>query len=113
MSYRLWPAALISGAALAATAVVVGDHVAQTSDGCLGSAGRFTATPVSWPSEATSSGIAGKLVPNKVAIGRPTLIEQGGQTIGGPHSDGPQITGCLDVDRIEIPAPVPAGDGRA
>lgn len=113
MSYRLWPAALVSSAALAAACVVVGGHVVETSDGCLGSAGRFTATPVVWPTEAIGSGIDGKLEPHKVDIGQPTIIDQIGQTNGGPRSDDPQITGCLDVDRIEIPAQTPAADGRA
>lgn len=116
MSYRLWPAALVSSGALAAACVVVGGHVVETSDGCLGSAGRFTATPVVWPTEAIGSGIDGKLKPLKVDIGQPTIvgqIGQIGQTNDGPRSDDPQITGCMDVDRIEIPADNPASDRRA
>lgn len=80
---RVWPAALLTGASLAAACLVVGEHVVATRDGCLDSDGWFTATPASWPgSPATPAG-------------------------------EDRISGCLDLDRIEIPAPTPAPDGRA
>lgn len=112
MSYRLWPAALVSGAALAAACVVVGDHVAQTSGGCLGSAGFFTATPVSWPIEATAADDKGKTAPYKLGVTRPTGIDEIGPASVDPNVDDHRISGCLDVERIEIPQ-APAPDGRA
>lgn len=108
MAYRAWPAAALTGAALAAACVVVGDHVVQTRDGCLGSAGWFTATPVSAPMDPVAAGVDAKIVPYKIG--------PKGSAADGPAAAGAgyeQISGCLDVDRIEVPAQSPAPDGRA
>lgn len=113
MAYRAWPAALLTGAALAAACVVVGDHVIETSDGCLDSAGWFTATPAAWPTDPIASGTVAKSTPSKARIGPSPTIDAAGQTSDDRYSDPGQISGCLDLDRIEIPAPAPAPDGRA
>jgi len=99
LSYRAWPAALVTGASLAAACVVVGDHVVATSDGCLDAAGWFTATPV--------------VRADKADIGARGTIDEVGRTSDQPDSGKDQISGCLDLDRIEVPAPPPASDGRA
>ncbi|MDQ4039435.1 MAG: hypothetical protein M3313_14050 [Actinomycetota bacterium] len=115
MTYRAWPAVMLTGAALTAACVVVGEHVVQTSDGCLDAAGLFTATAVAWPDDPV--GIAGKqaTAPDKPANGPPRTAEEISGITGttGQHPGGDQITGCLDLDRIQIPAPTPVPDGRA
>lgn len=143
MGYRAWPAAVLTGAALVAACVVVGEHVVDAGDGCLGSAGRFTATPAAAGS-AASTGSAGVL-PYPGASpddkGSADDVKAGGATAdgttadGGLHSgdrtapnmttdevgqttddsptDADQLSGCLDLDRIEIPAPAPDSDDRA
>lgn len=116
MSYRAWPAALLTGASLAAACLVVGDHVVATSDGCLDSAGWFTATPAAWPASANEADTGGKPEPDDNdndyidEAGDPAEV---GRTSEDRPAEGEQISGCLDLDRIEIPAPAPAPDGRA
>lgn len=109
MSYRVWPAGLFTTAALAAACVVVGGHVADAGDGCLGSKS-FIATPASWP--ADPSGVVrptGKSLSYKASNGWPAIGDRVGQTNDVPPSRDLHITGCIDVDRIEIPVT----DGRA
>jgi len=112
MSYRAWPAALVTGAALSAACVVVGEHMVQASDGCLDSTGWFIATPAAWPDNPGASAgkqTAGQDKPTSAASA--TAAEITGTTDQqNPGRD--QIRGCLDLDRIEI-APSPIPDGRA
>ncbi len=112
--YRAWPAALLTGAALTAACVVVGEQVIQTNaDGCRGSVGWFTATPVGGAAGPAIALFDAKAVPTKSGIGRVSTIEPVGQASDEQPSTERVISGCLDVDRIEIPMPVPAPDGRA
>lgn len=111
MSYRTWPAALITGASLGAACVVVGGHMVQTRDGCLDSTGWFTATPAAWPGKPGATGNHG-FDPNTTDIG-PGTIREVGESNDQQDPGDDQIRGCLDLDRIEIPAPTPAPDGRA
>lgn len=113
MSYRAWPAALLTGAALAAACVVVAEHVVEASDGCLDSAGWFTATPAAWPGDPIASGADSKPTGGKTGIGQTATIDEVGQTSDDRPSDRGEISGCLDLDRIEVPDPAPAPDGRA
>jgi len=115
LSYRAWPAALVAGASLAAACVVVGDHVVATSDGCLDAAGWFTATPVVRADrpDPVASGKQSTAGPDKADIGARGTIDEVGRTSDQPDSGKDQISGCLDLDRIEVPAPPPASDGRA
>ncbi len=111
VGYRAWPAALLTGAALSAACVVVGEQVVQANaDGCRGSVGWFTATPVGEATSPTMVHLEAKSVPTKSGIGRVTTVEPVGRTSGQQPSDEHQISGCLDIDRIDIPAPAP--DGR-
>lgn len=112
MSYRAWPAAAITGAALAAACVVVGEHVVQANDGCLDSAGWFTATPAAWPSDPDAGAGKRSADPAKPAVGAPQTGQVVGET-GDQQDSANQISGCLDLDRIEIPAPGPAPERRA
>ncbi len=105
MSYRVWPAGLLTAAALAAAGVVVGGHVVETGDGCLGSK-HFVGTPVSW---STESGDPAKQPPSKAGIGWPEMVEPIGRSSEVTPSVDVQISGCLDVARIEFPVT----DGRA
>jgi len=135
MSYRAWPAALLTGTALAAACVVVGEHVVETSDRCLDSAGWFTATPAAWPGDSVGSaqgaalgrpepasanpagsGAAARIDDEMRTGPPPATMDPVGQSGDGRSSygqDGRQISGCLDVDRIEVPGPAPEPDGRA
>lgn len=111
MSYRAWPAALVTGAALAAACVVVGEHVVQTSDGCLDSTGWFTAAPVVWPEN--SGGTAHHVGPqDKPGTSTPGTAPEVTGIADQQNPEDHQISGCLDLDRIEI-TPTPAPDGRA
>lgn len=112
MSHRAWPAALLTGAALTAACVVVADHVAATTNGCLDSAGWFTATPATWTDAVRLAEAAAKYVPEKAYIDPPAPASTVSRSAESPPANRPQISGCLDVDRIVIPAPPPA-DGRA
>lgn len=111
MSYRVWPAGLLTSAALAAACVVVGGHVVETGDGCLGS-DSFIGTPANWLS-GPLAGPEGKPVPEKAGMGMPAIVDPIGESNEVPPSPDLRITGCLDVDRIESPAPTPITDGRA
>jgi len=111
VSWRAWPAAVITGASLAAACFVVGDHVVATDDGCLDSAGWFTATPTTWPAQDEAT-VVTKTAAVKTTVGRATEIGASGQTEYSDPEDN-QIEGCLDVERIEIPAPPPAPDRQA
>lgn len=121
MSYRAWPATMITGAALAAATVVVGDHVVGTSERCLDSVGWFTATAVTAASTTGASSTAGTAPviseldgipsPIKAGIG-PAKTDWPGQ-VRAPQSPELEISGCLDVARIEVPGQGPAPDGRA
>ncbi|MBA3369603.1 MAG: hypothetical protein H0T99_13215 [Geodermatophilaceae bacterium] len=116
MSYRAWPAALLGGASLATACLVVGDHVVATSDGCLDAAGWFTAAPVSWsPVPDAVGGEKPAANSEKVDLGAAggADVMGHGDTTGAPTSGSYQISGCLDLDRLEVPAPAPAPDGRA
>ncbi|CAN5430170.1 hypothetical protein BH24ACT9_BH24ACT9_14260 [soil metagenome] len=113
MSYRAWPAALVAAAAMTAAGVVVGEHAVDTSDGCLDSAGWFTATPVAVPIDRLIADIDAKTVPYKLGMNDSATIDPVGRTGPEPATGDAQISGCLDVDRIEIPVPAPAPDGRA
>ncbi len=115
MSYRTWPAALLGVASLATACLVVGDHVVATNDGCLDSASRFTAAPVAWTHVPDAVGGQEPAVSSKKAdIGVPGSVDPvSGQSAGAPKTGSDQITGCLDLDRLEVPAPAPAPDGRA
>ncbi len=109
--YRAWPAALLTGAALSAACVVVGEQVIQTNaDGCRGSVGWFTATPVGGAASPVMALLEAKSVSTKSGIGRMSTVEPVGRTSGQQPSDEHQISGCLDIDRIDVPAPAP--DGR-
>ncbi len=114
MSYRTWPAALLAGASLTAACLVIGDHVVATSDGCLDAAGWFTATPVARtspePVVRIPEAIAGS---DKVVLGNAPVVDKVGQSRHQRDLRHEQISGCLDLDLIEIPPPVPAPDGRA
>lgn len=113
MSHRAWPAAVITGAALAAALVVVGEQVADAANGCLDSTGWFTATPVGSPTNSSGSGAETEPVPNKTGTSHATSVDQVGQARDDRSSGPAGISGCLDLDRIEIPAPPPATDDRA
>lgn len=113
VSYRAWPAALLAAAAMTAAGVVVGEHALDTSDGCLGSAGWFTATPVAAPIDRLIAEIDAKTVPYKLGMNESATIDPVGRNETEPATGDAQISGCLDVDRIEIPVPAPAPDGRA
>ncbi len=111
MSYRAWPAALLGSASLAAACVVVGGHVVEAGDGCLG-AQYFVGTPTIW-SHGPSNGPDGKPAQDKAGLGGPAVGEPIGEVKEVPASAGLQIIGCLDVDRIEVPASTLIPDGRA
>lgn len=122
MSYRTWPAAMITGAALAAATVVVGDHAVGTSDRCLGSVGWFVATPVTAASAtgASSTAATAPVIPDLDSIPSPSKAGIGpaktngqGQIRAGRQSPELEISGCLDVARIEVPGQGPVPDGRA
>ncbi len=113
MGYRTWPAVLLTGAALTAACVVVGERVIQTNaDGCRGSVGWFTATPVGGAASPAMAHLEAKPVPTKSGIGRVSTVEPVGQADDEQPSAERVISGCLDVDRIDIPTPGPAPDGR-
>lgn len=111
MSYRAWPAALLTGAALAAACVVVGEHVVQTSDGCLESTGWFTAAPVGW-SDTSAQSEQHLGTQDKPGTGTTGTAPEVTAIVGQQNKADQQISGCLDLDRIEI-TPTPAPDGRA
>jgi len=113
MSYRVWPAALLTGAALAAACVVVGDHVVDTRDGCMGSTGWFTATPVTLSLAPLAAHTGRKTAAVKAGIGRSVTVDPARQSSDDRPAGQEQISGCLDVTRIEIPGTAPAPDGRA
>lgn len=125
MGYRQWPAVLVVASSLAGASLVVGEHVVDAADRCLDSAGWFTATLATDP--ADSHGGAGpavsahpRLVWNTPGRNTNGVVQSGDDEPNlkpnqEPASAGPagrdQVSGCLDVDRIEIPAPAP--DDRA
>lgn len=121
MSYRAWPTVLLTGAALSGACVVVGEHVVDARDGCLDSAGWFIATPAAGPNGSTDSGASTARVvvaypvsrSGAPADGKTAYTDEVGQTSGHPTPDGDPISGCMDLNRIEIPAREPAPDGRA
>lgn len=108
----IWPAGLLTTAALAAACVVVGDHVVEAGDGCLGSE-RFIATPASVPTEPLAADLDGKPLPVKADLGRPARVGRVEQPGTVPPTAVVQISGCLDVALIENPRPSPVPDGRA
>ncbi|MBA3278859.1 MAG: hypothetical protein H0U22_09090 [Geodermatophilaceae bacterium] len=115
MSYRTWPAALLAGASLATAALVVGDHVVASSDRCLDAAGWFTASPVARTQipDLADSGEKPTAGSGKVDVGAPGAVDPVGQSRDQRDTGHDRISGCLDLDRIEVPPPVPAPDGRA
>lgn len=115
MSYRAWPAALLAGASLATASLIVGDHVMATSDECLDAAGWFTAAPVAWSPIPDAVGGEKPASSEKMDIGAAggADVMGDGDTTGAPNGGSYQISGCLDLDRLEVPAPAPAPDGRA
>lgn len=112
MSFRAWPAAMLTGAALTAACVVVGEHVVRTSDGCLDATGWFTATPVAWPDDPATRSGKYATAPDKLGSGTARTAEEITGTTG-QFPGGDRMSGCLDLDRIEIPAPTSVPDGRA
>lgn len=115
MGYREWPATLLTGAALAAAGVVAAEHVVDARDGCLGSAGWFTAYPVALAGAPDPAGIGGKsaVEPGTTDFGATGSADEVGTSSQRQEVGDNQISGCLDLDRIEVPAPLPAPDGRA
>jgi len=113
MSYRAWPAALLTGVALTAACVVVGEHVVQTRDGCLDPTGWFTATPAAWPGDEAAISVKRAAEPDKARSGVPGTVHEAGETDDQQNPGDNQISGCLDLDRIEVPAPGPDPDSRA
>lgn len=118
MTYRAWPAALLAGAALTAAGLVVGEHVVDARDGCLEPAAWFVGTPASAAADAELSDVAGlhadtRIVPTEVSVDLTSDTTDPTDPTDLATGMTDPISGCLDLSRIEIPAPAPAPDGRA
>lgn len=136
MSYRAWPAALLSAGSLIAASIVVGSHVADADDGCLRAGvlvtARTFAPEAAKPSEPTDgfvdpAGPADPVDPADSAdpgrggsVSKPNEAQVGASDAelgeiefdldSAPKPAGPEevaVTGCLELDRVEIPAESP------
>lgn len=133
MSYRAWPAALLSAGSLIAASIVVGSHVADADDGCLRAGVLVTArtfAPEADKPTAPADGFvdpAGPADPANPGRGdsasKPNSANysSGDAELGeveldldsAPKPVGPEdvaVTGCLELDRVEIPAEPPTTD---
>lgn len=127
MSYRAWPAALLSAGSLIAASIVVGSHVADADDGCLRAGVLVTARTFAPEADKPTAPADGYVDPANPGRGDSASKPNSAQYRTGaaeldeieldldsvPTPAGAEevsLTGCLELDRVEIPAEPPTTD---